>query len=195
MLRKLMAAIRQLIGRIVMVAVRIGDKITNIPKLVMESIFGSGSQSADEGSAAQQATQQAQAAQESAERTVSAGDYAANLRGLARRRAEHKEIDAILWQRVPGPLADYLRGLSLPECEALAKADLKSIASYLEGKLERIEGVRTQAEVADAGVGVGPAAPADAAPEPTIDRKADFKARLAASIAERKAKPELRLVA
>ena len=127
---------------------QVAGRLALMPLTVLEKVFsGSGGGDAEEDTAADQAAQQAQQSAEKAERTMTAGDYSANLRSLARYRAEAREIKPVLWERVPEALAGYLKALSLTECEILAKQDLKTVSAYLEGQIERIDGVRTVEEV------------------------------------------------
>lgn len=151
MLRKIMAAIAaaiRFVAKTVWVPMQVAGRLALMPFTVLEKVFGGGGGGSPEAEAADQATQQAQQTAQQAEKTMTAGDYSANLRNLARRRAEGREIDPALWQRLPGPLAEYVRSLTLPECESIQKTDLKSISAFLEGRAV-IDGVRTPTEAAE----------------------------------------------
>ena len=151
MLRKIMAAIAaaiKFVAKVVWVPMKAAGRVALMPLTVLEKVFGGGGGGSPEAEAADQAAQQARQTAQQAERTMTAGDYSANLRNLARRRAEGREIDPALWQRLPGPLAEYVRSLTLPECEVIQKTELKMIGEFLEGRAV-IDGVRTPTEIAE----------------------------------------------
>lgn len=152
MLRKLLAAIREslkLVTRLIWVPMLIAGKLAKVPLTILDRVLSpSGGGMSEEAAAADDAAQQAQAAQRKAEKAISAGEWAGNLRSLARYRAEGREIDPALWDRLPRVFADYVRELSPEECKKLAVQSIRTISDYLEHRIPRIDGVRTIADAA-----------------------------------------------
>lgn len=182
------AAIRSIVIKWVTKVIEVGGKAVLMVVQLVEHLAtppGAGGGS-EEGEAVRQAHEQAQESQEAAERVMTAGDYATNLRFLARRRAEGRAIDPTIWERLPEPLADYVRGLSLPECDTVAKQPMGVLVLFLEGREDRIPGVRTPDEVIKSSAMV----PKRPVLEGTAEGVENFRAQLAASLAKARPAPE-----
>ncbi len=163
-----------------MQAVSIGGKLMMVPIKLIESVAASFGGGGDEFGAAADGEQQEQAAQSGAEKTRTTADYAGNLRSLAKRRFEGREIDASLWQRLPEPLAEYLQALSLSECEIIAGSKLNTLAAWLStSKMDTLEGVRSPE---DALRSVAVARPALVSGSPAAVNS--FQARVSAALAK-----------
>ncbi len=144
------AAAVRFVARTFWVPLRVAGRLVLAPLTVLEKVFGGGGGGggSEEAEAAGQVAEQTQQAHQAADRATTAGDHSANLRALARWRADGRDISPATWQRVPQPLEGYVRSLSLTECEVLGKQDIRTITDYLEGRIERVDGVRTLEEVA-----------------------------------------------
>lgn len=158
MLRKIVASIRaalQFVTKVIMVPTQLAGKLVLLPVQVLQRVAGSfglggGSEAAEEATSAAHAGHEAaatRAAARSTEAAVQRQAKASDVRYLARARAERREIAPALWERVPAPVADYLRALTPAECAELARRPLGDVSAFLGGEAAAIPGVRRLGEV------------------------------------------------